>query len=82
MLKFLLLAGLIFVTVSLFKKNKAVKGDAPEPEKAVELAEDPICKTYVNRDTEFKVKYYDNIYYFCSQKCMDEFIEQKKTQGA
>jgi len=47
-------------------------------EDAIELVKDPICNIYVNRNTPYKVKYYDNIYYFCSEKCQNNFIEKMK----
>ena len=47
-------------------------------DKAIELIKDPMCNMYVNRTTPYKVKYYDNVYYFCSEKCQNNFIENRK----
>jgi YHS domain-containing protein len=44
----------------------------------VETVQDPVNGVYVGTDTEFKVKYYDKLYYFSSKESMDEFIAQKK----
>lgn len=82
--KLLMLAVLIGAVVLLFRLKKkdggkkekdAVKG---EPN-ALEMKEDPICKSYVEDTTNYKVKLYDDIYYFCSQECKDKFINQKKS---
>jgi YHS domain-containing protein len=78
-LKLALLAGLLFITVKLFRKPKSVEEKREtELESAVETVQDPVDGTFVGKDTEFKVKYYDKVYYFGSKENMDKFIEDKK----
>ncbi len=75
----LALAGVLaFIVFKLFRKPGSVEGDKAEQVDAVETVQDPINGVFVGKDTEFKVKYYDKIYYFSSKESMDEFIEQKK----
>jgi YHS domain-containing protein len=79
-LKFLFAAFMIYLTLALFKKNKAVD-DNKNKEDAVDLIKDPICGTFVDKETGYKVKFYDKIYYFCSEECRDKFIKEKKSKG-
>jgi len=79
-LKLALLAGLLFITVKLFRKPKGVEKKQTEVDNTVETVQDPVDGTFVGKDTEFKVKYYDKVYYFSSKENMDKFIEEKKGQ--
>ena len=38
-----------------------------------DLVEDPLCHTYVPLSDAYKASANGKIYYFCSQKCVDEF---------
>lgn len=80
MLKLLVLGGLVFASVMLFRGKNPVTAKRKE-DTAVDTKQDPICNAFVDTTTDFKVKYYDTIYYFCSQKCMDEFIQQKQEEA-
>lgn len=75
MFNILILCFIIFFAYTYIKKKKK-KNEIED--KAIELVKDPICNIYVNRNTPYKVKYYDNIYYFCSEKCQNNFIENQK----
>jgi len=76
-IKLLLAAVLGFMAFKLFRKPEGVE-TAKTTETAVETVQDPITGVFVGLDTDFKVKYYDKIYYFSSKESMDEFIKQKK----
>ncbi|PLX68197.1 MAG: hypothetical protein C0603_07370 [Denitrovibrio sp.] len=78
MMKLALAGALAFIVFKLFRKPAGVEGDKTQQVDAVETVQDPINGVFVGKDTEFKVKYYDKIYYFSSKESMDEFIEQKK----
>lgn len=83
MLKILFTAFLVFATFMLFRNSKKLpwkKGDK-SGNTPVELVKDPICETFIERDTLYKVKYYDNYYYFCSEECREKFINQMKKRG-
>jgi len=76
MVKWLLVILLVVGAVKLFRKPEAIK--AQEEPKAVDTVQDPITGTFVSKDTEFKVNYYDKIYYFSSKEFMNKFIEEKR----
>lgn len=72
-----------YFAFSFFRKHKEKiqnKGNSDDTS-AVELVKDPICETFVEKDSPYKVKYYNRVYYFCSQSCMDSFIQQNKKGG-
>ncbi|WP_022851150.1 YHS domain-containing protein [Limisalsivibrio acetivorans] len=76
-LKLAVVALLGFVTFKLFK-NKPPEVKGKDENSAVELEQDPIDGVYVDKDTEFKVKYHDKVYYFSTKENMDKFIEEKR----
>ncbi|MCD8552550.1 hypothetical protein [Seleniivibrio sp.] len=76
MVKLLLFVLIAFVAFKLFRKPESLK-KVREEAQALETAVDPISGTYVSKDTEFKVKLYDKVYYFDSKDSMDKFIAQK-----
>ncbi|PLX70901.1 MAG: hypothetical protein C0602_05210 [Denitrovibrio sp.] len=79
-MKIVLAAILGFLAFKLFKKPVGADDNKTETG-AVETVQDPVNGVFVGRDTEFKVKYYDKLYYFSSQESMDEFIAQKKGEN-
>jgi len=76
--KLLVAAILGFLAFRLFKKPVGTDSKPQGDNDAVETVQDPINGVFVGKDTEFKVKYYDKLYYFSSKESMDEFIAQKK----
>ncbi len=73
----------VFIVLTVFKKfTKKQELKAKESDKPVDMKQDPICGTFVEEVTDYKVKYYDNIYYFCSDECKQKFIEQKQSQNS
>lgn len=81
--KILILIAVVMIALFFFKKRKSA---APvdtknEAEKAVEMKQDPVCGSYMEETTPYKVKYYDKIFYFCSEDCKNKFIEQKKDEN-
>ncbi|AEI15745.1 YHS domain-containing protein [Flexistipes sinusarabici DSM 4947] len=82
--KLIILGAAAYFGFSFFRKNKEKlfgRSKKEEDDSPVELVKDPVCNTFVEMDTPFKVKYYDRVYYFCSQGCRDSFIEQMKNGG-
>lgn len=75
--KLLIAAILGFLAFKLFRRPEGVEGKKAD-ESAVDTVQDPITGVFVGKDTDYKVKYYDKIYYFSSKESMDQFIEQKK----
>jgi YHS domain-containing protein len=75
MFKILSLCFIIFFVYVYIKKKKR-KSELES--NAIELVRDPSCNIYVNPNTPYKVKYYEKVYYFCSEECQSKFIENKK----
>jgi len=81
-IKFILTAFLIYITFVLFRNSKKLSGKSEQDQNTpVELVKDPICETFVEKDTPYKVKLYDNLYFFCSEECRDKFINSNKKEG-
>ncbi|MGE4317325.1 MAG: YHS domain-containing protein [Deferribacterales bacterium] len=76
MVKWLLVILLVVGAIKLFRKPEAIK--AKEEVNAVDTVQDPVTGTFVSKDTEYKVKYYDKVYYFSSKESMDKFIAEKR----
>ncbi len=83
--KLLILALVIFAVYAFYKKADAKKKEAEQKrkeeekaQKALEMKQDPICKSFVDEDTDHKVKLYNDVYYFCSEDCKNKFIDQHK----
>lgn len=69
-------------------KNKLGGGARPVEEKdkkaidTTNMVKDPICGTYIEETTPYKVKYYGKVYYFDSEECLEKFKSQKKQEMA
>lgn len=80
MLKFVIfaVAGFLFykLIVNDRKKKSEVKNIKKE-EMAKEgiLVKDPVCGTYVSKDSDIRIKQGDQVYCFCSYECRDKYIE-------
>lgn len=77
-MKYILMILIVLVAIKLFRKPKEVT--AQEEQKAVDTIQDPITGTFVSKDSEYKVKYFDKIYYFSTRDSMEKFIAEKKEQ--
>ena len=86
-IKVAIVALVCYVLYRLFmndNKKKAEK-DAEKKKKRMESGEmvkDPVCGTYVEKDSAITVRNGEQTLYFCSYECrqkyIDKFTEQKK----
>ena len=82
MLMKLLIAGVaILFLVKMFKGDakKKEKRSAKEQKNLIasgEMVKDPICGTYVEKDSEIRVRDGEGVHCFCSYECRDKFIKQ------
>ncbi len=82
MFKFLIFAAATFFLYKLFindrKKKAEVKANNTE-ELAKEgvLDKDPVCGTYVSKDSDIRIKEGDTVRCFCSYECRDKYLESK-----
>jgi uncharacterized protein len=51
-----------------------------EPSTDKELVQDPSCHTYIPRETALRATIGGEVYYFCSQKCLDEYKKAREVQ--
>lgn len=83
MMKWILIAAAIAVIYWIIKssRKKALdKGAKAKPEQATAatgvLVRDPVCGTYVSKDSDIRVKDNEAVHCFCSYACRDKYIEQ------
>ena len=73
---------IIVVVLTVFKRfSKQDSEKKKAEESALEMKQDPVCGTFIDETTRHKVKYYEKIYYFCSEDCKQKFIEQKQAEN-
>lgn len=81
MLKFVIFAAAAFFLYKMFvndKKKKAEVRHKQEEAQAREgiLVKDPICGTYVSKESEIRVKEGDKVHFFCSYECRDKYLDK------
>ncbi len=83
MLKFLLFAAACYLLYKLVindrKKKAEVKAHHNE-EMAKEgvLVKDPVCGTYVSKDSDIRIKEGNEVRCFCSYECRDKYLQLKQ----
>jgi len=85
MLRFILFIILFFilyyVLLSLLKgilspRKRMNRGSEPE-----ELVQDPNCHTYIPKRSAVKKKISGNIFYFCNQECLKNYLNHIAKKG-
>uniref|UniRef100_A0A7V4JQT7 YHS domain-containing protein n=1 Tax=Thermodesulfobacterium geofontis TaxID=1295609 RepID=A0A7V4JQT7_9BACT len=75
-MKFLIfIAFLIFIYWYFLKRKKKLSYNKSK-ELFEELVFDENCQTYVKKEEAIKLKIEGKDYYFCSQKCLYEFLKK------
>ena len=80
MLKFLVFAVACFLLYKLVtndKKKKVQVKNTQEEKLAQEgvLVKDPICGTYVSKDSDIRIKEGEEVKCFCSYECRDKYLK-------
>lgn len=84
-IKIAILALVCYVLYRLFmndNKKKAEK-DAEKKKKRMESGEmvkDPVCGTYVEKDSAITVRNGEHVLHFCSYECRNKYIESVNEQ--
>jgi YHS domain-containing protein len=77
-----LIIGIIFVYLlyKLVSGWKAVTGPSKKnlPAAGEDLVEDPLCHTYVPVSHACRISIEGKTFYFCSQKCLDQYTEVRR----
>ncbi len=83
MLKFVVLAVACFILYKLItndKKKKVEVKQNKDQELAKEgvLVKDPVCGTYVSKDSDIRIKEGEQVRCFCSYECRDKYLKMIK----
>ncbi|MDD2890912.1 MAG: YHS domain-containing protein [bacterium] len=70
-----IVVGCAYVNFNKKEEEKEEKLPPKEEEDTSIRSIDPVCKTEVYKSYSLKLKYVDEIYYFCSQKCENKFLK-------
>lgn len=86
MLKWIILIGAAIVLYMLFKGDKKRKADKLKKEEermaaTGVLVRDPVCGTYVSKDSDIRVKEGDTVHAFCSYECREKYIKKLEEKG-
>jgi YHS domain-containing protein len=80
MLKFLVLAAACFILYKLVTNDKKKKGEVKQTNdeqlaKEGVLVKDPVCGTYVSKDSDIRIKDGEHVRCFCSYECRDKYLK-------
>lgn len=80
MLKFVIFAVACFILYKLLtndRKKKAEVKETKNEELAKEgvLVKDPVCGTYVSKDSDIRIKEGEEVRCFCSYECRDKYLK-------
>lgn len=80
MLKFVILAVACFILYKLVtndKKKKVEVKNKQEEKLAQEgvLVKDPVCGTYVSKESDIRIKEGGEVKCFCSYECRDKYLK-------
>ena len=81
MLKWILILAVLYMLYRMIeserrKKAEKNKQDTQRLVATGELVKDPICGTYVERESSIRAREGDVVHYFCSYDCRDAFLKQ------
>jgi YHS domain-containing protein len=80
MLKFVILAVACFILYKLVTNDKKKKVDVKnkQEEKLAQegvLVKDPVCGTYVSKESDIRIKEGEEVKCFCSYECRDKYLK-------
>ncbi len=81
MIKFLVFIAAGFILYKLVmgerkKKEELRRSNERTMAKEGVLVRDPICGTYVSKESDIRVKQGNETFYFCSYECRDRYLEK------
>ena len=84
-LKIAIVAIVCYVLYRLFmndSRKKAEKDAEAEKKKVAsgEMVQDPVCGTYVDKDSAITVKNGDQVIHFCSYECRKKYLDGHAAQ--
>ncbi|MFP4083615.1 MAG: transcriptional regulator [Desulfonatronovibrio sp.] len=87
MLKIVILVIVGFILYKLLTNDHKKKKGKVEQEKKKMAADgvmvkDPVCGTYVDKDTDIRVKKDNRVHCFCSYDCRDKYLKSINAEDA
>lgn len=87
LLRLLIFVAAGFILYKLFTGDKKKKEgrSQKETEKMAasgQMVKDPICGTYVSKDSDIRVREGETVHSFCSYECRDKFLKQIEADQA
>ncbi|MFW5487477.1 MAG: transcriptional regulator [Desulfovibrio sp.] len=84
--RLLIFVGVGFILYKLFTGDKKKKSSAASKKQekmaaSGQMLKDPVCGTYVSKDSEIRVREGDKVHAFCSYECRDKFLKQIRAQN-
>ena len=76
---FLLFYFIVRLSLKGLVGNKLSSNSEREPE---ELVQDPFCQTYVSKRIAVRRKIAGKEYFFCGEKCLRNYLENRNSRGA
>jgi uncharacterized protein len=78
-----LIGYFIYLLIKFFQGiQKASQRVSSSSQKTGMMVKDSTCNTYLPEEDAIKEKYKGRIYYFCSKKCRDKFLESQKKSSS
>ena len=87
-MRFLIVLGLLILLYYLVKgwispsKSRRMERSGGGGELESEMVKDPICKTYIPKDSAIRTHIDGRDYYFCSRQCMKRFKREMRENPA
>jgi YHS domain-containing protein len=78
LLRLLILALLVGAAVWLVSRRARVAPGGKTGGRVRPLVQDPVCKTFVPKETAVVVRRGDEDFYFCSRECADRFEREER----
>ncbi|NCC23568.1 MAG: transcriptional regulator [Deltaproteobacteria bacterium] len=81
MIKLLIFVAAAYILYKLLtgdkrKKNQASQKIQDQKVADGEMVKDPICGTYVPKDTDIRIRNGEKVHCFCSYDCRDKYMKQ------
>ena len=83
-IRLLVLALLVYLGWRMFRRDQKVAGTTETPETKTEtdpqdvLVEDPVCHVLIPKHQALRLRKDGVTYYFCSERCCDQFSAQSE----
>lgn len=82
-MKFIVIAVVLFILYKLLTNDQKKKKDAQLKENknlaaSGEMVKDPVCGTYVDKDSDVRIKKDGQVHCFCSYDCRDRYLKRIK----